>query len=111
MPVVAGISGSLESVPGLLKLFQIRAQATLASGIGSLESIPGLLKRLQIQAQATLASGIGSLKLINFRKFYTVRQKTPNLKNWHCKPSLKLRKISNFFLEGGAIFVTHTVQF
>jgi hypothetical protein len=33
----------------------------LASGIGSLESILGLLKRLQIRAQATLASGIGSL--------------------------------------------------
>jgi hypothetical protein len=34
--------GSLESIPGLLKGLQIRAQATLASGIGSLESIPGL---------------------------------------------------------------------
>ncbi len=45
--------GSLESIPGLLKCLQIRAQATLASGIGSLESIPGLLKRLQIRAQAT----------------------------------------------------------
>ncbi len=56
--------GSLESIPGLLKHLQIRAQATLASGIGSLESIPGLLKRLQILAQATLASGIGSLELI-----------------------------------------------
>jgi hypothetical protein len=33
----------LESIPGLLKSLQIRAQATLASGIGSLESIPGLL--------------------------------------------------------------------
>jgi hypothetical protein len=44
VPVVAGISGSLESIPGLLKRFHIRAQATLASGIGSLESIPGLLK-------------------------------------------------------------------
>jgi len=29
-----------ESIPGLLKHLQIRAQATLASGIGSLESIP-----------------------------------------------------------------------
>jgi hypothetical protein len=45
--------------PGLLKLLQLRAQATLASRIGSLESIPGLLKRLQIWAQATLANGIG----------------------------------------------------
>ncbi len=54
----------LESIPGLLKRFQIRAQATLASGIGSLESSPGLLKRLQIRAQATLASGIGSLESI-----------------------------------------------
>jgi hypothetical protein len=34
--------GSLESIPGLLKHLQIRAQATLDSGIGSLESIPGL---------------------------------------------------------------------
>jgi len=33
----------------LLKRLQIRAQATLDSGIGSLESIPGLLKRLQIR--------------------------------------------------------------
>ncbi len=48
----------------LLKRLQIRAQATLDSGIGSLESIPGLLKRLQIQAQTTLASGIGSLESI-----------------------------------------------
>jgi hypothetical protein len=48
----------------LLKLSQIRAQATSDSGIGSLESIPGILKRLQIRAQATLASGIGSLELI-----------------------------------------------
>ncbi len=56
--------GSLESIPGVLKRLQIRAQATLASGIGSLESIPGLLKRLQIRAQATLASRIGSLESI-----------------------------------------------
>ena len=48
----------------LLKCLQIRAQATLDSGIGSLESIPGLLKPLQIRAQATLASGIGSLESI-----------------------------------------------
>ncbi len=34
--------GSLESIPGLLKRLQIRAQATLASEIGSLESIPRL---------------------------------------------------------------------
>jgi hypothetical protein len=34
--------GSLESFPGLLKRLQIRAQATLVSGIGSLESIPRL---------------------------------------------------------------------
>jgi hypothetical protein len=53
-----------ESIPGLLKHLQIRAQATLASGIGYLESIPGLLKHLQILALATLASGIGSLELI-----------------------------------------------
>jgi hypothetical protein len=51
-------------IPGLLKCLQIRAQATLASGISSLESIPGLLKRLQIRAQATLDSRIGSLELI-----------------------------------------------
>jgi hypothetical protein len=51
-------------IPGLLKRLQIRAQATLASGIGSLESISGLLKYLQIWAHATLASGIGSLKSI-----------------------------------------------
>jgi hypothetical protein len=56
--------GSLESIPGLLQRLQIRAQATLASGIGSLELIPGLLKRLQIRAQAALASGIGSLESI-----------------------------------------------
>ena len=31
-----------ESIPGLLKRLQIRAQATLASGIGSLVSIPRL---------------------------------------------------------------------
>jgi len=30
----------LESISGLLKILQIRVQATLASGIGSLESIP-----------------------------------------------------------------------
>ncbi len=53
-----------ESIPGLLKRLQIRAQATLASGIGSLESIPGLLKRLQTRAQAILACGIGSLESI-----------------------------------------------
>ncbi len=40
---------------GTFKRLQIRAQATLDSGIGSLELIPGLLKRLQIRAQATLA--------------------------------------------------------
>jgi hypothetical protein len=33
---------SSESIPGLLKRLQIRAQATLASGNGSLESIPRL---------------------------------------------------------------------
>jgi hypothetical protein len=54
----------MESIPGLLKHLQIRAQATLDSGIVSLESIPGLLKRLQIRAQATWARGIGSLELI-----------------------------------------------
>ncbi len=32
----------MESIPGLLKRLQIRAKATLASGIGSLESIPRL---------------------------------------------------------------------
>jgi hypothetical protein len=53
-----------ELIPWLLKRLQIRAQATLASGIGSLESIPGLLKHLQIWNQATLASGIGSLESI-----------------------------------------------
>jgi hypothetical protein len=53
-----------ESILVLLKHLQIRAQATLASGIGSLESIPGLLRRLQIRAQATLASRIGSLESI-----------------------------------------------
>ncbi len=53
MLLQASQSGSLELIPGLLRRFQIRAQATLASGIGSLESIPGLLKHLQIQAQAT----------------------------------------------------------
>ncbi len=58
----------MELVPwnrflGSLRL-QIRAQATLDSGIVSLESIPGLLKRLQIWAQATLASGVGSLESI-----------------------------------------------
>jgi hypothetical protein len=39
-------------------------QVTLDSRIGSLESIPGLLKRLQIRAQATLTSVIGSLESI-----------------------------------------------
>ena len=53
-----------ESIPGLLKRLQIRAQAKLASTIGSLESIPGLLKRLQTRAQAKLASGIDSLESI-----------------------------------------------
>jgi hypothetical protein len=53
-----------ESIPGLLKHLQIRAQATLASGFGSLELIPGLRKHLQIRAQATLAGGIGSLESI-----------------------------------------------
>ncbi len=54
----------MKSIPELLKLLQIQAQATLASGICCLELIPWLLKRLQIRAQATLASGIGSLELI-----------------------------------------------
>ncbi len=36
-----------ESIPGLLKCLQIRAQATLASGIDSLELIPGLLKQIR----------------------------------------------------------------
>ncbi len=54
----------MESIPGLLKRLQIRAQATLDSRIGFMESIPGLFKRLQIQVQATLASGIGSLESI-----------------------------------------------
>jgi hypothetical protein len=54
----------MESIPGLLKNLQIRAQAPLASGIGSLEWIPGLLKHLQIRAQATLVSGIGFLESI-----------------------------------------------
>ncbi len=48
----------------LLKHLQIRAQATLDSGIVSLETIPGLFKRLQIRAQATFASGIGSSESI-----------------------------------------------
>ena len=54
----------MESISGLLKILQIRAQATLASGIGSLESIPGLLKRLQIRAQATIPWNrfVGSIK-------------------------------------------------
>jgi hypothetical protein len=56
--------GSLESIPGLLKGLQIRAQTKLASGIGSLQPIPGLLKRLRIRVQATLANGIGSLESI-----------------------------------------------
>ncbi len=44
MPVMFLIGiGSLESIPGLLKCLQIRAQASLASRIGSLESIPGLI--------------------------------------------------------------------
>jgi hypothetical protein len=62
VPVVAGISGSLESIPGLLKRLQIRAQTTLASGIGSLESIPGLLKGLQKRAQAFFIFWGGFLK-------------------------------------------------
>ncbi len=37
-------------------------QVTLAGRIDSSESIPGLLKRLQIRAQAKLASGIGSME-------------------------------------------------
>ncbi len=61
---MASGNGSLESIPGLLKRLQIRAQATLDRRIGSLESIPGLLKCLQIQAQAILASRIGSLESI-----------------------------------------------
>ncbi len=56
--------GSLESIPGLLKRLQIKAQSTLYSRIGSLELIPGLLKHLQRRAQATLASVIGSLESI-----------------------------------------------
>jgi hypothetical protein len=38
--MLASRIGALELIPGLLKHLQIRAQATLASGIGSLESIP-----------------------------------------------------------------------
>ncbi len=63
-PIPARFLAPYEIVLKLLKRLQIRAQATLDSGIGSLESIPGLLKCLQIQAQATLASGIASLKSI-----------------------------------------------
>ena len=40
--MLASRIGALELIPGLLKHLQIRAQATLASGIGSLESIPRL---------------------------------------------------------------------
>ncbi len=55
----AKIIPRLLSIPSPhFKRLQIRAQATLDSGIGSLESIPGLLKRLQLRAQATLDSGI-----------------------------------------------------
>ncbi len=39
-----------ESIPGLLKRLQIRAQATQPAPIGSCESFLGLLKRLQIRA-------------------------------------------------------------
>jgi hypothetical protein len=53
-----------QLIPGLLKRLQIRAQATLASGIGSLELISRLLKCLQIRAQATLDSRMGSLETI-----------------------------------------------
>ncbi len=53
---LAGGIDSLESIPGLLKRLQIRAQATLAVGI----DFWGLFKRLQIRAQATLAIGIDS---------------------------------------------------
>ena len=42
-------------------LFDVPARKdTSAGGIDTLESIPGLLKRLQIRAQATLAVGIDS---------------------------------------------------
>jgi hypothetical protein len=80
----------LESIPGILKRLQIRAQATLASGIGSLDRFLGSLNvykyglRLHWIAElvpwnrflgslnvykyglrlGTLASGIGSLELI-----------------------------------------------
>ncbi len=56
--------GSLESIPGLLKHLQLQGQATLDIWFFSLESIPGLFKRLQMRAQATLSSGIGSLESI-----------------------------------------------
>ncbi len=44
--------------PGIdfLDFLKIQAQATLAGGIDSLESIAGLLKRLQIRAQFSFGS-------------------------------------------------------
>jgi hypothetical protein len=52
---LAGGIDFLESIPGLLKSFKFGLRLHWLS-----ESILGLLKRLQIRAQATLAVGIDS---------------------------------------------------
>jgi hypothetical protein len=58
------MSPGIDFQPGrasIATLFDVPARKdTSAGGIDSLESIPGLLKRLQIRAQATLAVGIDS---------------------------------------------------
>ena len=64
----------MESIPGLLKRVQIRAQATLDSGIVSLESILELLKRLQIRAQATIPWNrfLGSIKVLKIPPLFVL---------------------------------------
>ncbi len=64
----------MSATPGLLKQIQIRAQATLDSGIVSLESIPGLLKRLQIRAQATIPWNrfLGSIKVLKIPPLFVL---------------------------------------
>jgi hypothetical protein len=66
--------GNLESIPGLLKRLQIRAQATVDSGIVSMESIPGLLKCLQKRAQATIPWNrfLGSIKVLKILHMFVL---------------------------------------
>ncbi len=56
---IGGEIDSSESIPGLHKSLQIRAQPTEVGGIYYLKSIPALLKHLQIRAQGPESEEVG----------------------------------------------------